>query len=283
MLDFLFTKKTKIPLVIAINQVDNLGFGWNNRINLPMPETRKAIEQRVKDIIKKLSLGTSIITNDQIEYYSALRAFRMHELLSKLSTYAKKGTIIPCNPIRMTDTVAAKRGEADGMPDEVAASIDEALDKMDAQFAQLALEKIVEQIKDQLESTEDKEALIAAWQKKKNESLRIGVIGKTGVGKTTTVNSLFQAQFVTSRTIVGTHEAQYKDFKLPDGGSLTIVDMPGYGRTIAEDREYRDIYLKELPMCDVILLIVQANSSDLHDDQIMIKHLEEWSKAGLLK
>ena len=99
----LFKKKTKIPLVIAINQVDNLGVGWNDKINLPMDDAQKAIEQRVRDIIKKLSLGSSVISTDQIEYYSALRAFRMHEILKKLSKYAKSGTIIPCNPIRMTD------------------------------------------------------------------------------------------------------------------------------------------------------------------------------------
>ena len=279
----LFKKKTKIPLVIAINQVDNLGVGWNNKINLPMDDAQKAIEQRVRDIIKKLSLGSSVISTDQIEYYSALRAFRMHEILKKLSKYAKSGTIIPCNPIRMTNKVAAKRGEDGGMPEDVAAAIDITLDAMDEQFAKFTLDKIVEQLKGQLESEEDREVLINAWKQKKAETLRIGVIGKAGVGKTTTVNSLFQAQFVTSRTVVGTHRAQYKDFKLPDGGSLTIVDMPGYGRSIADDREYRDIYLNELPKCDIILMIVQANSSDLYDDQMMIKHLDEWVKAGFIK
>ena len=279
----LFKKKTKIPLVIAINQVDNLGVGWNNRINLPMEDAQRAIEQRVNDIIKKLSIGSSVISRDQIEYYSALRAFRMHEVLKKLSKYAKTGTIIPCNPIRMTSKAAARRGEEDGMPEDVAAAIDKTLDKLDAQFEKMTLDRIVEQLKDRLSSKEDQEKLINAWKQKKSESLRIGVIGKTGVGKTTTVNSLFQAEFVTSRTVVGTHEAQYKDFKLPDGGSLTIVDMPGYGRSINEDKSYRDIYLNELPKCDIILMIVQANTSDLYDDQMMIKHLDEWVKAGFIK
>lgn len=272
----LFKRKTKIPLVIGVNQVDNMG-GWNNKINLPMKDAQKAIELRVNDIIKKLSSGSSLIKKDQIEYYSALRAYRMHEMLAKIAKYAKVGTIIPCNPIRMTDPKAAE-----GMPEDVAKAINDSLDKIDADFERMTLDKIVEEIKDQLSSEEDREALVNAWRKKKSETLRIGVIGKTGVGKTTTVNSLFQAQFLTSRTIVGTTEAQYKDFKLPDGGSLTIVDMPGYGRSLTEDKAYRDIYLAELPKCDVILMIVQGNSSDLLDDQIMLKHLEEWVNAGLI-
>ena len=44
--------------------------------------------------------------------------------------------------------------------------------------------------------------------------------------------------------------------------------------------EYQKIYLQELPKCDVILLIVQADTRDLQDDQIMIESLYEWSKEG---
>ena len=75
-------------------------------------------------------------------------------------------------------------------------------------------------------------------------------------------------------------EAQYKDFELPDGGVITIVDMPGYGRSMDEDETYKQIYLQELPKCDIILLVVQADTRDLTDDQIMIENLYEWSKEG---
>ena len=149
------------------------------------------------------------------------------------------------------------------------------------QFEKMNFDRMVKEMGDCL-NNDERIILENEWKKKKAESLKIGVIGKTGVGKTTTVNSLFQAKFVTSRTIVGTTKAQYKDFILPDGGKLTIVDMPGYGRSVAEDKLYRDIYLNELPKCDIILLVVQGNSSDLRDDQRMIKTIESWSKAGLI-
>ena len=67
---------------------------------------------------------------------------------------------------------------------------------------------------------------------------------------------------------------------MPDGGIITIVDMPGYGRSMEEDEEYKKIYLQELPKCDIILLVVQADTRDLTDDQIMIENLYEWSKEG---
>ena len=112
------------------------------------------------------------------------------------------------------------------------------------------------------------------------------------VYKSTTVNYLFQGVYDeegsktitlnTSRIGVGNAEALYKKYNLPKGGSLTIVDLPGYGRAVAEDETYQDIYLKELKDCDIIIMIVQANSSDMADDQVMIQTLIEWKKAGLI-
>ncbi len=272
-LDFL--SKKKIPIVIGINQVDNMG-EWDPVIGLPKPETEKRIQERVRDIVKKLSLGTTVIKPEQIEYYSALRAYRMHNMLAKLAQYSRPEAIIPNNPVEIT----SKEVSPD-MPEDVRRYIQEGIDKIKAQFEKMNFDKFIKEMGAKL-SEDERETLEREWKKKKAEALKICVIGKTGVGKTTTVNSLFQAKFVTSRTVVGTPDAQYKDFILPDGGKLTIVDMPGYGRSTAEDRQYRDIYLRELPKCDVILLVVQGNSSDLRDDQRMIKTIESWSKAGLI-
>lgn len=272
---FEFLKKKKIPIVIGINQVDNMG-EWDPIIGLPKPETEKRIQERVKDIVKKLSLGTTVIKPDQIEYYSAIRAYRMHQMLAKLAQYSKPEAIIPNNPIEITSTEVSP-----DMPEDVRKYIQSGIDQIKAQFEKMNCDRMVKEMGDCL-NNDERIILENEWKKKKAESLKIGVIGKTGVGKTTTVNSLFQAKFVTSRTIVGTTEAQYKDFILPDGGKLTIVDMPGYGRSVDEDKLYRDIYLNELPKCDIILLVVQGNSSDLRDDQRMIKTIESWSKAGLI-
>ena len=271
----IFSKKKYPYLVIGLNQVDNMG-PWNPKIGLPMEETEKEIQSRIKEMVKQLSKGTTLISANQIEYYSALRAYRMSEMLAKLAKYSKPDVIIPNHAKSITDMDINP-----DMPEDVRKYIQAGIDKINAQFEKMNFDKLVEEMGHGLTPEEQKE-LSEGWKAKKAESLKIGVIGKTGVGKTTTVNSLFQAKFVTSRTIVGTTKAQYKDFVLPDGGKLTIVDMPGYGRSMAEDKEYRDIYLKELPKCDVILLVIQANSSDLKDDQQMIKYIEEWSKAGLI-
>ena len=70
-------RKTKIPrVVIGINQVDNLG-AWDEKLNLPSEETEKRIAKRTDAIVKLLSSGSHSAAPEQIEHYSALRAYRL--------------------------------------------------------------------------------------------------------------------------------------------------------------------------------------------------------------
>ena len=269
-------KKTKIPrVVIGINQVDNLG-EWDNRLNLPTEETEKAIEKRASAIIDLLSKGSHSAAKEQIEHYSALRAYRMYQMLAKIAQNCKAGTIIPDNPAKSWD-----RKLFPDMPEDVAAFYEEKAAELDKQLSGMGIDSLLGKILDKLDSADQKK-LKEKWAVKKSTPIRVGILGKTGVGKTTTVNNLFNAKFKVSRNAVGTTVAQYRDFELPDGGLITIVDMPGYGRSLDEDEGYKQIYLQELPKCDIILLIVQADTRDLTDDQIMIENLYEWSKEGRL-
>jgi hypothetical protein len=102
---------------------------------------------------------------------------------------------------------------------------------------------------------------------------KVAVIGKAGVGKTTTVNSLFNASLKVSHSIAGTREAQMKEFELAGGGKLNIVDMPGLGESIETDEKYEKIYREILPTVDVILYVVQANERVLAEDQRILKEV----------
>ena len=165
------------------------------------------------------------------------------------------------------------------MPEDVRGFYKEKSAEMDKKLEGMGIDSLLGKIMEKL-SVDDQKKLKDKWAIKKNTPIKVGVLGKAGVGKTTTVNNLFNAAFKVSRNAVGTTKAQYKDFTLPDGGIITIVDMPGYGRSVEEDEEYKKIYLQELPQCDIILLIIQADTKDFRDDQIMISSLYEWNKEG---
>ena len=115
------------------------------------------------------------------------------------------------------------------------------------------------------ESVEELEKLVG--RERATNPPRIVVIGKAGVGKTTTINNLFSAQFRTSHALQGTSQAQLHEFALRGGGSLHVVDLPGLGEGIAEDRIFADIYRDELPKSDVVLYILEADERLLGEDQ----------------
>ena len=61
---------------------------------------------------------------------------------------------------------------------------------------------------------------------------KVAIIGKTGVGKSTTINALFNLDEKVSHTTHGTTKASRKVVELPKGGKLAVIDMPGMGEDI---------------------------------------------------
>jgi predicted GTPase len=100
---------------------------------------------------------------------------------------------------------------------------------------------------------------------------RIAVAGKAGVGKTTTVNVLFNASFATSHSVVGTLSPQEIEFSFESGARLIAIDMPGLGESIDADRDIELNYHQILPTVDVILYILQANERILAEDQRILR------------
>lgn len=100
---------------------------------------------------------------------------------------------------------------------------------------------------------------------------KIAIIGKSGVGKTTTINNLFNVEWHVSEAITGTTEAQMETFQLKGEGKLSVVDMPGLGDSIAKDIEFKKIYQNILPDVDVILYIIQADDRGLGEDERIIR------------
>jgi len=258
-----------IRLVVALNQVDNLDeVNWDEKLNMPSEKAEKIIQKRCKDIISKLSIACDI-SKHNFEFYSATKKYNLIPLLTKIIKYAEKnafvlGDVNPADPFEDAD-------------EEVVEFVKREREKRQSssKFPKFTLDKFVEGLKETLPK-EDYEKLIGEFGEAKKSPPKIAVIGKTGVGKTTTVNNLFNAKFRESSVLVGTTEAQEKIFNLESGGELRIIDLPGYGRSIKEDAEYDKIYQKVIPDCDVLLLIIQADTRDQRDDQKMLLKIKSW-------
>ncbi len=118
---------------------------------------------------------------------------------------------------------------------------------------------------------------------------KIAIIGKAGVGKSTTINNLFSvSEFITdvinldtpdgtdgmnlvSDISTGSVKAIRKRFNLISGACIDIIDMPGLGDDIETDKQHEKIYRQILPNCDVILYVMDASDRTFAEDQRILR------------
>ncbi|HFF8549860.1 TPA: GTPase family protein [Kluyvera cryocrescens] len=95
----------------------------------------------------------------------------------------------------------------------------------------------------------------------------IGIMGKTGAGKSSLCNALFAGEISqVSNVVACTREALR--FRLQFGERLmTIVDLPGVGESNARDAEYAALYREQLPRLDLVLWLIKADDRALAVDE----------------
>lgn len=87
----------------------------------------------------------------------------------------------------------------------------------------------------------------------------IGIMGKTGVGKSSLCNALFRSE-VCAVNAVEACTRQPQRVRLRFGNHyLTLVDLPGVGESVTRDGEYRELYRDLMPQLDMVLWVLKAD------------------------
>lgn len=95
----------------------------------------------------------------------------------------------------------------------------------------------------------------------------IGIMGKTGAGKSSLCNALFQGE-VTPVSDVDACTRDVLRLRLSSGEhSLILVDLPGVGESEQRDSEYESLYRRILPELDLILWVIKADDRAFSIDE----------------
>ena len=90
------------------------------------------------------------------------------------------------------------------------------------------------------------------------------LVGRTGAGKSSLINTLFQSQFIQTDLLPNTEDLQEYHWQIATGESLTIWDSPGYEQTQRSDLRQR--ILDYAQTADLLLLLNPALDPALQMD-----------------
>lgn len=95
----------------------------------------------------------------------------------------------------------------------------------------------------------------------------IGIMGKTGSGKSSLCNALFAGK-ISPVSDVSACTREPLRFRLQVGERfMTIIDLPGVGESKSRDAEYTAMYRQQLTQLDLVLWLIKADDRALTVDE----------------
>lgn len=132
-----------------------------------------------------------------------------------------------------------------------------------------------------------KDVLYSNYFKEIKNPPRVAVIGKAGVGKSSTINALFNTKLKVGHYRKGTYRSKQMTVK-PVGelmnmgrGDLIVYDMPGLGDDMDFDEKTKSIYREVLEQADVAIWVVSAVDRSLTLDQMSLREIVNDSNPDL--
>ncbi|NEO27817.1 MAG: GTPase family protein, partial [Kamptonema sp. SIO4C4] len=110
-------------------------------------------------------------------------------------------------------------------------------------------------------------------EKIEEKPVNLLLVGRTGAGKSSLINTLFQADLAEVDVLPSTDRIQNYHWQSPTGESLTLWDTPGYEQVNRQD--LRELVLDYAQNADLLLLVTPALDPALQMDVEFLADFEE--------
>ena len=101
----------------------------------------------------------------------------------------------------------------------------------------------------------------------------IGVMGKTGVGKSSLCNALFGDNVCKVSDVEACTREQQSVTLNTGGHGIRLVDVPGVGESRERDDEYRELYRTLIPETDALFWVLKGDDRAFSTDENFYKYI----------
>ncbi|WLT39377.1 50S ribosome-binding GTPase [Synechocystis sp. B12] len=111
------------------------------------------------------------------------------------------------------------------------------------------------------------------------QPVNVLLVGRTGAGKSSLINALFQTNLAVTDLLPSTAEITKYEWRTRDGEMLMLWDSPGYEQ--GQRKDLRQLVLDYAQRADVILLLNPALDPALQMDADFVRDLQTLGAIAL--